>query len=107
MIGDPISTFEGVAPGDVLLVSRQLRDKRTGEPFWWKSFRCVIEPNRRRHWMAMLLTLKMYPDVKKDVWEVDLRDEATVVQFVDPADWPPGVLAMRMKALATGLIKLD
>lgn len=89
-------------PGDVCLVAVELRDKNTGQPYWWKRFVCVLKPLRRN---AEMLTLKMHIDAAKDIRMVDFTQD--VVTKVEPDSWPQGVIAMRMKWIAKGLIKVD
>ena len=100
---DRIKTTEGLQPGDVVTCAVQLTDKTNGAPFWWTTFRCVLDlPPSKRY--VRLLTLKMHPDVDKDVREVDIDKD--VVCKLEPDQWPQGVIAMRMKHITKGLIKL-
>ena len=101
-MGDRITSTEGLKPGDVLLVSVQLTDKTTGAPFWWKTFRVVLEVSNRS-W-ARLLTLRLEIDPEKDEREVDFRKD--VVVPVLEHQMPPGVAAMFMKHLARGAFKV-
>jgi hypothetical protein len=52
----------------------------------------------------MLLTLKQVVDIGKDIREVSLSED--IVTFLPEAEWPQGVVAMRMKYLAKGVIQL-
>lgn len=102
----PLTTTRDLKVGDVLVVARQLADKRTGDPFWWKSFRVVLKPpiNRR---IVHVMTLKMHPEPDKDFWDVDLTDDKNVVTLLPEDMQPQGVIAMRMKHILSGLIKLE
>ena len=101
----PLSDTIGLKPGDVVLVARELKDKATGQPFWWRSFRAVLAVSTVKH--MTVLTLKMHPDPEKDVWEIDFRDDVRqVVTKLEPCDWPIGVVSMRLKAIHQGHIKL-
>lgn len=97
-----LTTTEGLKPGDVLKVSRRLRDMRTGDPFWWTSFRVVLKVRRRS---LRVLTLKLHPDPDKDEWDIEF-DEETVVTYLPESQWPQGVSAMWMKLVQTGAIKI-
>ena len=89
-------------PGDVCVVAVELKDKQTGNPYWWKRFACVLDIGNRRY--AAMLTLKLHPDIDKDVRDVDVTQD--VVMRLSEDSWPQGVVAMRMKHIALGLIKL-
>ena len=112
-MGHIIRDTDMCKPGDVLLVAIQLTDKQTGQPFWWKSFRCVMRVTSSR--FATLLHLKMHPDLDKDVREVDFHEGAgnhmgegvrQVIEWLPEEAWPQGVVAMRMKQIALGVLDL-
>lgn len=96
----------------------QLTDTKTRDTFWWKRFACVVELPRsarsriigvpHRGYTFMALTLKLRPDMDKDLREVDLRDRdrPQVVTYLPEERWPQGVVAIRMKLIALGLIKI-
>lgn len=102
----PLTSTRGLAIGDVLLVAVRLIGKSDGQPYWWKTFRCVLDVESAT--MARLMILKMHPDPDKDI-----RDEAIVFTpervftKVEEHEMPQGVLAMRMKHISLGLIQLD
>lgn len=105
MVNDdaPLTSTLGLSAGDVCLVAVNLIDRTTGNPFWWKRWTCVLEaPHNSRY--VDLLTLKMDVDIDKDVRTVDVTKD--VVTRLPEARWPQGVVAMRMKWIAKGLIKL-
>lgn len=102
----PLTDTRDLKIGDVVLVARELKDKQTGQPFWWRSFRAVLAVPTLKH--LTVLTLKMNPDPEKDVWEIDFRDDVRqVVTKVPEEQWPQGVKAMWMKHVHTGLIRLS
>lgn len=100
-MSDRLTTSKGLKPGDVVMVAVQLRDKVDGSPFWWKTLRCVMETHGRH---AELLTLRPHIDPEKDIRMVDF--DRDVVTKVEEASWPQGAIAMRMKYIMQGVIKL-
>lgn len=103
-ISDPLTVTDDLYAGDVVLVNKRLRDKTTGQDFWWKSFRVVMAQPVMRHYVE-LMVLKMHP-TEKDYQTVRVPAEDTIVQKMPEAAWPQGVVAMRLKHLTTGLLKL-
>ena len=101
----PLTTAENLKVGDVVQIAVQLRDKTTGQDFWWKRFAAVVRHNNSKHFEA--LTLKMHVDMDKDLRIIDLRSDKQVVTWLPPEQWPQGVSAMHMKLVATGRLKLD
>lgn len=101
----PIKTTEGLKPGDVLMVAKQITPHGGGEPYWWKSFRCVTVVEDKAY--AELLVLKMVPDLDKDMRLVDFAAADHVITVLDIDKAPQGVVAMRMKHILKGLIVLD
>lgn len=100
-MSDRLDDARGLRPGDVCMVAVQLRDRTTGQPYWWKRFVCVLRPMSRH---CEMLSLKMHIDPDKDVRMVDFTQD--VVTKVEENDWPQGVVAMRMKWIAKGLVKV-
>ena len=104
----PLVTTETLNVGDVVQISVHLQDRSDRSKwFWWKRFACVTRVRNRRSFDA--LTLKMRPDMDTDLRTVDLAqdgDRPQVVTRLDESRWPQGVVAMRMKLLARGMIKL-
>jgi hypothetical protein len=100
-MSDRLTSARDLRAGDVCIVAVQLKDKTTGQPFWWKRFVAVLKPMKRH---AEMLTLKMHIDPDKDVRLVDFDQD--VVTKVEEDAWPQGVLAMRMKWITLGVIKL-
>lgn len=101
----PLTTTEGLKAGDVLNVAVKLKDKSNGQDFWWRRFVAVLEVSGRRRLVAV--TLKMHPDLAKDVREISLGGDDQVVTYLPEEQYPQGVVAMRMKLIMTRVIKLD
>lgn len=102
-----IDTTEGLNAGDVVQISVKLTDKRTGDDFWWRRFAVVMRQPVSRH-LFEALTLKMHPDMDKDKRVIDTgvpADEQVVTKLAEHT-WPQGVIAMRMKALTLGWVRL-
>ena len=102
-MSDRITDARTLKPGDVVMVAVELRDRRTGGTYWWKRFCAVLaKPTTRLN--AVVVTLKQEID-DKDVR--DIRFDKDVVTLVEESAWPQGVIAMRMKWIMKGLIKLE
>lgn len=103
-MGDPIRTTAGISRGDVVQYSLLLRSRTTGEPFWMTRFGAVTEVLPTLS--LQVLTLVPHPDPKYEPRWLDLGSADTVVVILPEDRWPQGVLAMRMKHVLTGAIKL-
>lgn len=102
-----VTDLSQINVGDVVQVSVQLRDRQTGNDFWWKRFACVLTVGKPWRQEFTALTLKMQIDPDKDVRIISLDDEKQVVELLPEDKWPQGVIAMRMKWITKGVIKLD
>ena len=104
----PITDAASLRAGDVVQIAVKLTDKQTGMPFWWKRFACVVGVPRSGYKRTLIyaLTLKMQIDMEKDLREIDLEDDKQIVTYLPEDQWPQGVIAMRMKAITLGHIKL-
>jgi hypothetical protein len=98
VVNDPLTDARTLNIGDVVTVAVKMKDDS-----WWRRFACVLEKPTTR-WYVMLLTLKQVVDIGKDIREVSLSED--IVTFLPEAEWPQGVVAMRMKYLAKGVIQL-
>ncbi len=101
-----IDDARNLKPGDVLVVDVTLTDKSTGQDRVWRRYACVLKiayPYNRRF---TLMTLKMHIDEAKDIREIDLREGREICYLLPEDKWPQGVIAMRMKWIAKGVIKL-
>ena len=98
----PLTTTTGLKVGDVLVVARRKKD----DSGWWTSFRVVYKPpiNRR---IVPLMTLAMHPDPDRDFWDVDVTDGKNICTPLPEDQQPQGAIAMRMKHILSGLIKLE
>ncbi len=113
--GAPLKDTSTLAAGDVVQIAVKLKDKMTGQDFWWKRFAVVVtkhigfsRPGQERRPLRQFtaLTLKMHPDFDKDLREIDLSEEDTIVTKLEPERYPQGVIAIRMKYLALGYVKI-
>lgn len=98
----PLTTAEGLEPGSVLLVSKYLTP-RTGDPYWWKTFRVVLDVNR---WGVDTMILRMQIDEDKDFRQITIPTEGEVCQLLSDSEVPQGVAAMLMKHISKGVIKV-
>ena len=103
----PLNTAEGLKPGDVVQLSTKHQDKKTGEDYWWKRFAIVRRVGDRRLGVEVL-HLKMHPDLEKDIkiLMMGALPDDQVITLLDPAQYPQGVVAMRMKAIMKGWVRL-
>ena len=102
-MSDPLKTTENLKPGDVCVVAVKMRDKRSGEDYWWKRFVVVIAVAGAHD--LLTLTLKLRPEERDERW-VELRDKDNIVTFLPEEQHPQGVVAMRMKLIMQGIVKL-
>lgn len=87
-------------PGDVVRIDVQLTDRETGRPRIWSRYACVLTAGRNR---IATINLKLNPE-ERDTRTVELsRDH---VYRIDPSRWPAGVVAMRIKLIHKGVLKL-
>lgn len=105
MPSERITDARTLRGGDVVTVAVQLRDRKTGNQFWWKRFACVTDTKRTRRQHAMLLTLKPNVDLDKDLRVVDF--DRDIVKKLEEHEVPQGAVAMRMKYITLGAITVD
>ena len=103
----PMTSNDGLKVGDVVEIAVMLQDKTTGQSFWWKRFAVDTRLVGKR--ILEALTLKMHPDMDKDLrmvsYALDDKERPQVVtRLREP--WPQGVAAMHMKLLAQGVIRI-
>jgi len=97
-----LTTSEGLKVGDVATVATQYRDRRTGEMRWWERFAVVTR----------VPAVKDYVELARLTFDMEDLDERTVdldtavVKLLDPSEYPQGVSAMLMKAIAKKQIVL-
>lgn len=88
-------------PGDVLMVHRELKDKRTGKPFMWKWLGVVTKPLSRNRGAFMIRFGA--PEGKDRVAIMFGEDDAVQgVWFLPEEEWPDGVWAFRTKLILEG-----
>jgi hypothetical protein len=95
---------EQLAPGDVLMVARDMVDKRTKKPFVWRFFMVVLEHRRTRETVRGLIVgaNEEKEEITIGIGKADNRNE---VQFLEPDEWPDGVCASRMMLALEGKIE--
>ncbi len=121
MSDTPLTDTSTLKPGDVVQIAVKLKDKITGDDYWWRRFAVVTSVSALRRFSAApngpkgtifeALTLKMHPVVdrnadRSDHRLIDLTEANQVVTFLPPERHPQGVAAMRLKALTMGWVKL-
>ncbi len=117
-----IDNARDLKPGDVLVVDVTLTDKHTGQDRVWRRYACVLGTHTskiitrtaggstqvfRNIHRFTLMTLKMHIDEAKDIREIDLREGREICYLLPEDKWPQGVIAMRMKHIHLGRIKLQ
>lgn len=89
-------------PGDVVMVSREMTDKRTGRPYDWKFFMVVTEHKVRARMLKGIVisnSEKFKDQVAKLTWSA-----ANTIHYLSMEEWPEGVSAFRMSMVLRGLI---
>lgn len=104
MTDTPLEDTHDLKPGDVVQYSLHLLSKMTGELYWHTRFAAVTQVISRRS--VEVLTLTLNPDPKYEPRTLDLHDRKTVVLKLPEERWPQGVVAIRMKHILKGAIKL-
>ena len=106
MASDRILLTAGLLGGDVLLLSTQMMDKKTGREYWWRRFACVTQ-TPEQFWMGDHYINVLFLHWEKEGKErlIDLREH--IVRKVELTECPQGVVAMRMKAIALEQITVD
>lgn len=93
---------EQLAHGDVVVVQRDMTDKKTKEPYVWRFFAVVLKAGVR---MVKVYRLGA-PDDAKPEFVLDLCELTTTLHKLEPDEWPPGVHALRMAAILDGNIDI-
>lgn len=88
--------------GDVVRVDVTMKDRDTGKPYIWSRFACVTHVISRR--AVEVLNLKLKPTTEKDTRIVRVGNEG-IYRYAE-SKWPDGIVAIRMKLIHTGWIKL-
>ncbi len=102
MLSERILNAEVLNAGDVVSLATTYRDRRNGEMRWWTRFAIVTEMPVTRHYVMLM---RLQPDMSDpDERQIDI--EEAVVRLIPPEQWPQGVSAMFMKAVAKKQIKL-
>ncbi len=98
----PLTNTDGLKPGDVVQYALELT--KQGQPFWFTRFAAVVSIESTKR--LTVLTLVLHPDPKFEPRRMHLGTTGVVVTFLPEEQWPQGVVAMRMKHIHTGLLKL-
>jgi hypothetical protein len=102
MVSERLTTTEGLKVGDVVSLATTYRDRRNGEMRWWTRFAIVTGMPVTRHHVTLT---RLQPDMSDpDERQVDI--EEAVVRLIPSTQWPQGVSAMVMKAIAKRQIEL-
>lgn len=97
-----LATSEGLKVGDVVALSTPYRDRRTGDQRWWERFAVVMREPTTKHYVDLArLTFDM-----EDLDERTIDLDTAVVKLLHPDEYPQGVSAMLMKAIAKKQIVL-
>ena len=91
--------FGGVEKGDVLMVVRQMTDKKTGKPYVWRFFALIVLVGYSVAKTRILGNERTSPTVVSTH-----RDE---VHLLEPDEWPDGVHMFRTQMILKGEIELD
>ena len=103
MTTGPLQNTRGLRPGDVVQYSIKLTP-RGGQPYWMTRFGAVTEVLTGS--IVEVLTLVLHPDPRFEPRTLQLRSPDVSVTFLPPERWPHGVVAIRMRHIMTGKIKL-
>lgn len=90
-------------PGDVLMVTRRMLDRKTRKPYDWKFF-LVVTQHRSRY---SSIVKGMIIGATNERWKdepVTVLTEDCDTQYLPPDEWPEGVHAFRMAMVLKGLI---
>lgn len=83
-----------VQMGDILMLSRDLVDKKTQKPYTWRFLAVVIKV---RKGIAKLIRL----DTEEDI-TVNIHDTRWAVRTIPEDAWPDGARVLRMKLIMEG-----
>ena len=84
-------------PGDVVMVVRKMRDKRTNKSFDWRFFMVVTEQTLAlddpvEGWVLGTTS----EHLKGKTLRLHVNDEKNVIHYLSPDEWPDGVHQFRM-----------
>lgn len=101
-MAEQVKNGDQVKKGDVLLVTMQLVDKKTKEPFTWRWFGVIVTHG---YTAVKLMRLDAEPAASIHNPIIRFADSKTTTTKLEPEEWPPGVHALYMAAILDG--KLD
>jgi len=87
-------------PGDVVFVSREMRDKETRKAFNWRFLGAVVRVGGRD-----TIQVEQFGQERDKPLMLTLLDAKNTVYFIPPDEWPDGVHAFRTRLILEG--KLD
>lgn len=90
--------------GDVIIIAKYLRSK-SGDYYWLRQLACVTSTEECSRRLVPFIILKPNVNPDWDIGKVDVNRDH--IYRIDPDKWPPGSLAMRIKYVTLGLIKID
>jgi hypothetical protein len=85
-------------PGDVLMISRDIKDKVTRKVRKWQFFMVVTLHKR---WIVD--GIRVGAPKGKEEMQVTF-DDVWTIQYLEPDEWPTGIHALRMAMILKGLI---
>lgn len=88
--------------GDIIMVSRDMKDKETRKPYTWKWLGVVMRVGKRGR-SVKLLRLGAYPP--DDVVSIILEDDRWDIRVIPEEHWPDGARVLRMRAIMEGRVE--
>lgn len=92
-----------LAIGEVVMVHKELTDKKTQKPFTWKFFAVVTQVGAKYHRAFQCMVL----DEKQREPITIFHDHAgTTVWYLTDDEWPDGVYAFRTRMILEGRLDM-
>jgi hypothetical protein len=91
--------------GDVVMITRPLKDKVTGKPFEWKYFAMVTKLARRNDSVFQHIILDEKEREPTMFYRTDFTETGLRIWYLHPDEWPDGVHAFRTKLILEGRIE--
>lgn len=83
-----------LAPGDVLMVERKMKDQKTGKRWLWRFF--LVVDNAALEWSDEAWGYIVGNEKMKDkLYRVDVDDDRNTVHYLPQEEWPDGVHQFR------------
>jgi hypothetical protein len=90
-------------PGDVLMVERKMRDKRTRKHWTWRFFMVVIVHDPMSDGVNGYIVGN--ERLKGKAYNLHIDQERNTVSYLSPDEWPDGVHVLRMQMVLAGQIE--